>query len=64
MFTAADNMAITVNQLQGQTRIPLGVYADDNEAVTLTFHNMDGFREPRSMTQRTKPLPHSMTAIR
>lgn len=59
VFTAADNMAITVNQLQGQTRIPLGVYADDNEAVTLTFHNMDGFREPAlydAKNQTSTPL--------
>ena len=59
VFTAADNMAITVNQLQGQTRIPLGVYADANEAVTLTFHNMDGFREPAlydAKNQTSTPL--------
>lgn len=59
VFTAANNMAITVNQLQGQTRIPLGVYADANEAVTLTFHNMDGFREPAlydAKNQTSTPL--------
>ncbi len=59
VFTAADNMAITVNQLQGQTRIPLGVYADANEAVTLTFHHLDGFREPAlydAKNQTSTPL--------
>lgn len=59
VFTAADNMAIIVNQLQGQTRIPLGVYADANETVTLTFHNMDGFREPElydAKSQTSTPL--------
>ncbi len=41
VFTTADNTAISANQLRDMTCIPLGVYADDDEVVTLTFDNVD-----------------------
>lgn len=40
VFTAADNTAISGNQVKDLTRIPLGVYADDDETVTVTFDNV------------------------
>lgn len=54
VFTAADNTAITVNQLKEQTRVPLGVYADADETVTLTFRHTDALLEPELYDAKTK----------
>ncbi len=41
VFTAAGNYAISANQVNNMTRIPLGVYAADDELVTVTFENVE-----------------------
>ena len=45
VFTAADNTAISGNQVKDLTRIPLGVYADDDETVTVTFDNVAAIKD-------------------
>lgn len=41
VYTAAGNTATGINQVKDARRIPLGVFADQGEAVTLTFSNVE-----------------------
>lgn len=40
VFTVANNTAISGNQVKDESRIPLGVFANDGETVTISFNNV------------------------
>lgn len=46
VYTVAGDMAVSVNLIKDQTVIPLGVYADEGEPVTLTFSNVASLQQP------------------
>lgn len=43
LYTMAGNQAVMINVLSDQTTIPLGIYSDDANEVTLTFKGIENF---------------------
>lgn len=46
VYSVAGNNAVSVNRVDALKIIPLGVYADDGELVTLTFSNVASLLQP------------------
>ncbi len=46
VYTVAGDKAVSINTLNSQTTIPLGVFVDDNSTYTLTFVGVDNVVEP------------------
>lgn len=43
LYTMADNQAVMINVLSDQTTIPLGIYSENANEVTLTFKGIENF---------------------
>lgn len=46
VYSVAGNTAVSVNRVNALKIIPLGVYADEGEPVTLTFSNVASLQQP------------------
>lgn len=46
LYSVAGNQAVAINQTSAITNIPLGIYSDNAEDVTLTFEGIEQFDSP------------------
>lgn len=64
VYTTAGDMAANINQVKDLQRIPLGLFAADNEVTNLTFRGVSTLREPTlhdELEGTATPITEGMT---
>lgn len=64
VYTTAGDMAANINQVKDLQRIPLGLFAADNEVTNLTFRGVSALREPTlhdELEGTATPITEGMT---
>ena len=64
VYTTAGDMAASINQVKDLQRIPLGLFAADNEVTNLTFRGVSTLREPTlhdELEGTATPITEGMT---
>lgn len=64
VYTVAGDMAANINQIKDLQKIPLGLFAAENEVTTVTFKGVSALREPTlydALQNSSTPITEGMT---
>lgn len=64
VYTTAGDMAANINQIKDLQKIPLGLFAAENEVTTVTFKGVSALREPTlydALQNSSTPITEGMT---